>query len=90
MPSTILPFENYKNFIYQSYIIQDLSVNQVLKALEVQDFKCSRASFMKKIAEWKFQKNSPFQEDENTSILRVKIAYLATTRALSDKKIHRV
>ena len=90
MPPTILPFENYKTFIYQSYIIHDLSVKQVLEALETQGLKCSRAAFMKKISEWKFQKNARFQKDENTSILRVKIAYLATTRALSDKKIHQV
>ena len=90
MPPSLLPFENYKSFIYQHYIIQDLSVKKVLNRLEAESLKSSRSTLIKRIAEWKFQKNTRFQDQHSISTLRVKIAYLTITRALSDKKIHRV
>lgn len=83
-----LPFEDFKDFIYHSYIIQNHSIGNVLQELEVQGLKCSRTSFMKKITEWQFAKNQQFSED--TAELRIKIAYLVTIRALNDQKIQRV
>lgn len=85
---TSLPFESFKDFIYQSYIIQNHSVENVLRELEVQGLKCSRTTFMKKITEWQFSKNHQFSKD--TAELRIKIAYLVTIRALNDQKIQRV
>jgi len=47
---TNLPFENFKEFIYDRYIIQNHSVQNVLQELADQGVKYSRTTFMKKIA----------------------------------------
>lgn len=73
--------------IYHLYVEENKTVSDTLNILHAQNIKCSRSSFMKYIKEWQFNKHE-FTQD--TSSLRVELAFLFWKKCLSDKKILRV